>query len=128
MRSAALDRSCGDTAVHFYEGEPDLLRQRGRERLSIGVKGRSRRGGTAGGLRSHHPCRVGTGSQGLLRAKGGFYHHPEGESDFNAQPAARALFSWAFHPQDRVWMREHGPAPEDILQEGWPVTPLGGIL
>lgn len=68
VRSAALDRSCEDSVVHFYEGEPDLLCQRGRERFSIGVKGRSLRwGGTVGWLGSHLLCRAGPAmSEGRL--------------------------------------------------------------
>lgn len=53
VKSAALDRSCGDTAVNFYEEELDLLHQHGQERLSVGVKGISKCGGTVGELRSH---------------------------------------------------------------------------
>lgn len=67
VRSAALDCSCGDTAVHFYEGEPNLLHQHGWKRFSIRAKGRSRWGGTGGGLGSHFPRRAGPAtSEGRL--------------------------------------------------------------
>jgi len=59
VRSAALDRSCGDIVVHFYEGEPDLLCQCGQVRFYIRLKGRSRWGGTSGRPGSHLPHRAG---------------------------------------------------------------------
>lgn len=67
----------------------------------MGVQGKSNQGGavessgpTYHEVQAQPPVR--TAFQGLLRSKGGFSTKSNGA--FSAQPAARSLFSWAFHP------------------------------
>lgn len=86
------------------------------KRISRRIQGTSRRGWGLGA--TSHPGAASREQGQLLRAKGGF-HHPPG-TDFNAQPAARARFSWESPP----WCCS---TPGRHPQELWPgrVAPGG---